>query len=134
MIAQDAGWHYADDGSPRHAPWTGLFLACSATRDLLSRDFKAYYDAEIQALTERLLTPARFFQLCCDSLLVDEDLSRQGKAFAAHYLGRRAPSLPDDLAQVLGVVGIDEPGASWEHYDLLAPRLDQRFAQWQARQ
>jgi len=134
MIAQDAGWHYADDGSPRHAPWTGLFLAWSATRDLLSRDFKADYDAEIQALTERLLTPARFFQLCCDSLLVDEDLSRQGKAFAAHYLGLRAPSLPEDLAQVLGVVSIDEPGASWEHYDLLAPRLDQRFAQWQARQ
>jgi len=134
MIANDAGWHYADDGSPRHAPYTGLFLAWSASHDLLSRDFKADYDAEIQALAERLLTPARFFQLCCDNLLVDEDLSRQGNAFAAHYLGRRAPSLPDDLTQLLGMVGIDEPGASWEHYDLLAPRLDQRFAQWQAGQ
>ena len=134
MIADDAAWHYADDGSPRHAPYTGLFLAWSATRDLLSRDFKADYDAEIQALAERLLTPARFFQLCCDNLLVDEDLNRQGNAFAAHYLGRRAPSLPDDLSQLLGVVSIDEPGASWEHYDLLAPCLDQRYAQWRAGQ
>ncbi len=136
MIAKDACWHHADDGSPcgyhRCAAYTGLFLAWGATRNLLSRDFKADYDAEIQALAERLLSPARFFQLCCDGLLVDEDLNRQGNAFAAHYLSLQPPSLPDDLQALLG--NDAEPVASWHHYDLIRPHLDQRFAEWQAGQ
>ena len=136
MIATDACWHHADDGSPcahlRHAPYAGLFLTWGASRGLLSRDFKADYDAEIQALGERLLTPARFFQLCCDGLLVDEDLNRQGNAFANHYLSLQAPSLPADLRELLG--NDAEPAASWAHYDLLEARLDLRFAQWHAGQ
>lgn len=136
MIATDACWHHADDGSPcgylRRAPYAGLFLAWSVSRNLLSRDFNADYDAEIQALSERLMTPARFFQLCCDGLLVDEDLNRQGNAFAAYYLSLQAPSLPCDLQELLD--SDVEPAASWDHYDLLKPRLDLRFAQWQAGQ
>lgn len=136
MIATDACRPHADDGSPcrhlRHAPYAGLFLAWGATRNLLSRDFEADYDAEIQALAERLMSPARFFQLCCDGLLVDEDLNRLGNAFANHYLSLQAPSLPGDLRELLDSDA--EPAASWAHYDLIAPRLALRFAQWQAGQ
>lgn len=140
MTFDDAGWHYANDdhhhavGRKAAASRGGFFIAWAAFAGLLSRDFKADFDAEIDALTERLLTPGAFALCCCDGQLVDEDLNAQGIAFARTYLYPEHSPYLADLQTCLA----SEPHTpfavadTWANFDMLRPRLDERLQQWLA--
>lgn len=125
-----------DDASLRALatlPHTALFVAWAVQRSLTSRNFQADFDYEINSLVERTLTPGLFFRQCCDSRLNAEDLNRQGNAFVAHYLAIENGQFAADCQDLLATKG-DRPSSvadTWDNFDSLKPRLDERFAQWQ---
>lgn len=134
MKYDDASWPSPHDdcrlrrGHPVQAHPSGFFLAWAAFQGLLSRDFEADYDAEIEALAERLLTPGAFLRYCCDGQLVDEDFNARGNAFVASYLNADdSPFLADVEAVLASPFTVAD---DWVNFDLLKPLLDQRFAQW----
>ncbi|MDD0977455.1 hypothetical protein [Pseudomonas fontis] len=134
MKYDDASWQYANDECPARSARSTMtspssfFLAWATFQGLLSRDFEADYDAEIEALAERLMTPGAFLLFCCDGQLVDEDFNARGNAFVASYLNpEHSPYLADVEACLANACTLAD---SWDNFDTLKPLLDQRFAQW----
>lgn len=138
MKLDNAAWHYStiehqqDLRSIGIASPAGFFMAWATFAGLLSEDFQADFDAEIQALAERRLTPGAFFRCCCDGHLVDEDLDACGNAFAASYLRPQHSPCLSDFETCLAAVAQRAHGVAdtWNNFDRLEPVLSQRFAQW----
>ena len=90
-------------------------------------------------LAQRSLTPGAFFLSVCDGKFTDEDLNEEGDAFTANYFDFSSGSYIADYEALLGE-GLP-PGDeriyyvadTWENFDKLKPRLDQRLADWRAR-
>ena len=136
MTAYDkANWHYdgeyPGDLSEEHASThIGMFMAWALSNDLLSQEFFEDNSSEIKAVKNRTTT-GRLLVDAIDGKFIDEDLNEEGQSFAEYYYSED-PLFYRDYEEVLaqGLPSIYHVGDTWDNYDKLAPRLDERFKEW----
>lgn len=148
----DVDWHEdaLPDGAGPQAAAThvGVFLAWAVLHDLASDALLDGAAAEVAALRERGTTGARLV-LARGGRLDGDDLTAVGDAFArAYYAGDDPDDTGDETDDGAGGLYLedwvdavvptgDDPADvyrvpdTWETYDLVAPLVDARFAQWE---
>ena len=113
---------------------TGMYLAWAALRGLLDEGFD---EATLAPLRARQITGSILYFDRCDGKLMDDDFNDEGNAFTASYYGEHFVAdyqrifekmMPNAGATTDDFCSVPD---TWENFDLLAPVLDQRFAQWQ---
>ncbi len=141
MKYDDASWHYGGDfpsDLPPSAGAThiGLFLAWMLLNGFASEELEEDAAAELAQLRSRNLDGREFLFKMLDEKLYDEDFNAEGNAFAvAYYAGKNHDGrYSEDYEQILAPIPdtIYRVENSWSNYDLLAPRLEKRLAQWRA--
>lgn len=136
MSYDRADWHYGGEfpeGLPNESGGThiGMFLAWAITRDLAGELHSENSIESLVAVRERRMTGRDFLFRECDEKFTDEDLNEEGNAFTAWYYGSDGPFL-EDYERVLGsgVESLYHVADTWENFDVLAPVIDARFAEW----
>ncbi|WP_409301265.1 hypothetical protein [Pseudomonas sp. KCJK8993] len=141
MKYDDASWHYGGDfpsDLPPSAGAThiGLFLAWMLLNGFASEELEEDAAEELAQLRSRKLDGREFLFKMLDERLYDEDFNAEGNAFAAAYYAGKDSNVrySDDYEQLLAPIPdtIYRVENSWSNYDLLAPVLDGRLAQWRA--
>lgn len=142
MKYDDAGWHYggqfpADLPPEAGSTHIGMFLAWCLLHDLGAAEPVADVGGGAGQLRERTLTPGGFLRERCDEKFLDVFLDAEGNAFARAYYGGADdddPCYVRDYQELFGVAGGDvyRVPDTWESYDRLAGRVDQRHREWVA--
>ena len=138
MAYDRADWHYGGnfpEDLPPEAGGThiGMFLAWAITRGLEGDFHKVESSSALEALRRREITGRDFLNTECDEKFWEEDLSDEGNAFAkAYYEAEGADSYLADYGQLLGagLPSLYHVEDSWENFDRLAARIDQRYQAW----
>lgn len=109
----------------------GFFVAWAIHRDLLSADHLKEHPHAVHAVRSRELTGKSFLTEYCDEKLWESDLNRIGNDFAKQYYGQ---TYFDDFEIVFGVDWEHsfQAGDTWENFDRMAQKLDERFTRWKA--
>jgi hypothetical protein len=137
MKYDDASWHYGGD-FPKDLPieagatHTGMFLAWALLSDLAGPIFEEDYPDLIPSLRRREITPGLFFLHQCDGKFIDEYLNRMGNDFAQDYFDFEHGNFLADYEEILGA-GLPSTyhvQDTWENFERLKPRIDQRFESW----
>ncbi len=144
----DASWHYEGD-YPKNIPTEnaaihiGMFLAWCILNELISEDLKEAED--IERVKSGYMTGAQFLIDDCDEKFLDEDLSELGQKFANDYyehntkfanqFGYYVQDFCDIFNKKTETNGFEYESVyhvedSWENYNLLASKIDERFKQW----
>jgi hypothetical protein len=134
MKYEDASWHNTADDYPKDlgaeaaATHIGKFFAWALLGGLGS----TMHAARLAALRIRGVTPGAFFYDECDGKLTDEDLNREGNAFAKAYFDPESGRYLRDYDSVLcdGLATAYHVRDTWQNFDKLKPRLDRRLAEW----
>ncbi len=136
MTYDRADWHYGGDfpdDLPPEAGGThiGMFLAWVITRGLEGEIHQEESAPAVAALRSRQITGREFLMTECDEKLWDEDLNAVANAFAKGYYETEGGYLAD-YEEMLGegLPSLYHVEDSWENFDRLAPRIDQRFQEW----
>ena len=136
LVYDKAKWHYeADQSLPEENAYThsGMFLAWLIGKDLLASEFAEDFQTEIQRLRERRITPGSFFQFV-DGVLASDMLNEEGNAFAASYFEFEKGQYLGDYDELL-VRQLPSPyhvADTWENYERLKQRIDERYSAWKA--
>jgi hypothetical protein len=131
-------YRYTDD-YPADVPeenayvFAGLFLGWLIERALVSEWFTAEAADAIAAFRLRARTGPQIY-MEWDGRLVDDMLNPEGNAFTAGYFNfGRGEYLADFQERVAaGLPTIHHAADTWENYDRLKPRLDERYTAWKA--
>ncbi len=112
---------------------TGLFLGWMVDHNLISGEFAADFEAEIEQFKLRQITGCRLYEISggvFDETMLNED----GNRFARYYFDFEKGNFVSDYQQLLaaGLPSFFHVQDTWENYDRLARRLNQRFEEWQA--
>jgi hypothetical protein len=129
-----AKWHYEGD-YPRDIPeenaytHSGMFLAWLTDKNLLASTFIEDFQTEIQQLRERNITPGRLFQIV-DGVLASDMLNEESNAFAKSYFN--GDQYLSDYHELLAkqLPSFYHVPDTWENYDKLKERIDQRYSEW----
>ena len=130
-----ADWHYSGN-YPENLPpenggtHIGMYLAWIIDRGLGSKKLLAYAASSLDALRARTITGRQVLFTDLDEKFFAELLTKDGKAFTKAYY--ESQQYFNDYANALGgtVPTLYHVADTWENYDLIAPVIDQRFAQW----
>ena len=136
VVYDKAKFHY-DGDYPRGLPieqafvHTGMFVGWVIERGLYSDDFQAMLGPAIEAFKERELTGAKVYEEM-DGAFTDQDLSDEGDAFAQYYFDFDKGKYLEDYERilVLGLPSIYHVSDTWENYDNIKQRIDQRYIEW----
>lgn len=135
----DASWHYEGtypSDLPNSAASThiGMFVAWLLLHGHASEEAIEDIEADIARLQDRSTTPGDFLVKVMDEKFDSDDFSDAGNAFAvAYYQGDDGASVYfDDVIEIGGYDGEDvyRIANTWETYDALASRIEQRFRDW----
>ncbi|GGA29568.1 hypothetical protein [Dyella nitratireducens] len=141
MKYDDASWH-SGGNFPKDLPasagaiHTGMFVAWALQSGLAGELHTDEMPENLEKLAGRSLTPGEFFLWACDGKFTDEDLNEEGNAFTASYFDFSNGSYLADYEALLGhglPRGSDRlyyVADTWENFEKLKPRLDQRLADW----
>lgn len=137
MKYDDASWHYGGD-FPKDLPpeagatHAGMFLAWAILSGLGGSLHTEECPDDLDSLKKRTITPGQFLIAACDEKLTDEDLNKEGNAFAKIYLDfKKGQFLPDYEALLAqGLPTTYHIKDSWANFDRLKPVLDRRFEEW----
>jgi hypothetical protein len=137
MTYDDARWHRGDDFPADLAPeaaatHAGMFLGWALLAGL-GGDYHVVESAEdFERLRARKLTPGQYFLAVCDGKFTDDDLSREGNAFAQAYYQQEGATFFSDYREYLakGLPSEYHVADSWVNFDKLRPVLDRRLANW----
>ena len=138
IVYDKAKWHY-QGGYPRDLPkenaytHAGIFLAWLIGKNFLDSTFVEDFQTDIQQLRERRITPGHFFQVV-DGVLASDMLNEEGNAFAASYFDPEEGRYVSDYDELLAT---QLPSAyhvadTWENYERLKQRIDERYSAWKA--
>ena len=131
----DASWHYGGD-FPKDLPedractHIGMFLGWAIDSGLEGDLLKEEFPGPLESFRKRMITGTQVLRTCCDDKLTNDDLNDEGNAFASEYYENNTyfkdytDVLKDGLPSIYHVVD------SWENYQLIRNRLNDRFAQW----
>jgi len=146
----DASWHYGGDypaglDHANAATHIGMFLSWCIHNNLISSFQLEESTEDVAQVKNRSITGADFLITHCDEKFTDEDLTDTGNAFAADYYGddtafaQQFGSYLADYAALFDakyeaekkdLPSIYHIENTWQNYDLLAPVLNKRFAEW----
>ena len=132
-------WHYNGDFpselEEEHAgTHIGMFLAWVITRNLIG-DFHLNESSDwIQKVMDRKVTGRDFLFSMCDGKFWEEDLSKEGNAFAKFYYAGEdgyGEYLSDyENALCSNTKTLYHAEDSWDGFDSLAKIIDKRFEEW----
>ena len=143
MAIDRADWHSGGDfpaDLPPDAGGThiGMFLAWAVLNGLQGEFHDEESPEELGAVRARRMTGAEFLFLSCDGKFWRDDLSAEGNEFAAaYYSGEGGEGYGQYLGDYEGALAAGLPSTyhvadTWANYDLIAPVIDRRFAEWRA--
>lgn len=134
IVAYDkAKWHYGGD-FPRWTPkrrayvHTGFFLVWLVNHGLVSDLLASASAGRVAAIRARRGRPSDLY-VEWDGVLASDMLNDLGNAFAEVYYEER---FLEDYADVFSGVAPYGVRGSWQEYDRLARRLDERFEAWRS--
>ena len=139
-VYDKAKYHYENENYPSDLPkeqalvHTGMFIAWLVENDLLSAEMKDDFRDVIADIKARRITGARAYAIM-GSVFAGDMLTEEGRRFTAQYYDG-----DDYLADYVDLLAADERVPSvyhvkdtWDHYDLLRPRIDERYRTWKTR-
>ncbi|MCL2157314.1 MAG: hypothetical protein FWH54_04745 [Methanobrevibacter sp.] len=147
----DASWHYGGDfpkdlTEENAATHIGMFLVWCINNDLISDELKEISKKDIDDVKSRKMTGSEFLFKICDEKFIDCDLSEFGQKFTNDYyedsrskFARKFGEYIRDLADIFNEKAekngfeyetLYHVENTWENYDLIAKKLDERFVQW----
>lgn len=130
---------YHDDevvpkGLPRNQAFVpaGMFIGWLIEHDMIAKDFLE----ETHAFKERKITGAKVYK-AWDGCLIDYMLTDEGNAFAGYYYhgteGEDGLYFDDYKAALAGdLPGLYHVKDTWENYDIIKKRIDERYEAWKA--
>ena len=134
-VYDQAEYHYDGDfpkGLPRRHAFvhTGMFVAWLIEHDLIATDFLE----ETQGFKERKVTGAQVYKKW-DGTLTSDVLTDEGNAFARYYYngeeGKGGLYFEDyEAALVDDLPGLYHVKDTWENYDTIKKKIDQRYEAW----
>ena len=140
MKYDDASWHYGgnfptDLPAEAGATHIGMFVAWAWLTGLAGEDVMDDMPEAVTALNERTTTPGKSFFDNCDGKFVDDDLNAVGNAFAVEYFDFKNGQYLNDYDELLtgDLPTVYHVPDTWESFDRLRPRLDERYREWSTR-
>lgn len=149
----DASWHYDGDypnGLPNENASThiGMFLAWCINNSLISDELQEDSEEEVNDVKSRKMTGGEFLRTICDEKFIHDDLSELGQDFANDYydgekskFAKKFNDYGNDFCNVFNEYAkknnfeyesLYHVEDTWKNYDLMAKRLDERFAEWKS--
>jgi hypothetical protein len=131
---------YHDDevvpkGLPRKQAFvhTGMFVGWLIEHDMIAKDFLE----KTQGFKERKITGAQVYK-AWDGCLIDYMLTDEGNAFAKYYYngedGQGGLYFDDYEAALVGdLPSLYHVKDTWENYDVIKKKIDQRYEAWEKR-
>ena len=136
MVYDKAKDHYDGDfpkGLPHRQAFvhTGMFIGWLIEHDLIAPDFLP----ETEGFKERRITGAEVYE-AWDGCLTREMLTDEGNRFASDYFDFQRGEYLDDYEQILakGLPSLYHVADTWENYDIIREKIDQRFEYWKKNQ
>ncbi|WP_425614750.1 hypothetical protein NA78x_004625 [Anatilimnocola sp. NA78] len=141
MALDKAEWHsggdFPEDLPPENGgTHIGMFLAWAIVNGLHGEMHEEESHDELEAVRNRQMTGRDFLFQACDGKFWEEDLSEEGNAFAAvYYSGKEGEGYGEYITDYDETLTADLPSTyhvedTWANYDLLAPVIDRRYAEW----
>jgi len=144
MAIDKADWHYGGD-FPESLPdknggtHIGMYLNWIIDNDLISSLHLEESNKGIAEVKARKITGREFLFDYCDEKIREDDLNEEGLKFTKYYYLN--PSDPDreygqyleDYQELLLKVEFNslyEIPNSWENYEKIAKRIDERYQKW----
>jgi hypothetical protein len=115
-----------------------MFLAWIIHNDLQGSLHDEESSDELAAVRSRSMTGREFLFAACDDKFWTEDLNDVGNQFAAaYYSGEGGKGYGPYIEDYEAALASDLPTLyhvedTWLNYDLIAPAISRRFAEWQA--
>ena len=136
VVYDKAKYHY-DGDYPKDLPdnqafvHTGLYLGWIIDRDLYSAEFQEESADLIAWFKAREVTGPEVYE-SWDGCLIDDMLSAEGNAFSQHYFDFDRGQYLADYEELLrgSLPTLYHVANTWENYDRLRVRLDQRYDDW----
>lgn len=137
-VYDKAKWHYSGDfpkdlDSFQGYVHTGIFLGWLIESNLVSVEFENENKKEIDRFKKRQLTGPNLFQVCCDGVLLLEDISELGNRFALAYFDFETGLYLKDYERILlqqnkpTLYHIED---NWYNYFKIKKVLDHRYSYW----
>ncbi len=137
-VYDKAKWHVdsvAEHSLPMEQAYVhgGMFLAWALDCGLASEFLQEETPEAVSEIRSRARTGAKVLE-DWDGVLIDDLFDATGNAFAQWYFGTRPPNYSSDFEEVLcsGLPSSFHVIDTWENFDLLKARIDQRFKEWEA--
>ncbi len=135
MKYDDLKWHINDE-YPSDVPQenalihSGMFMGWVLDNELESDMLRKNFSQEIQDFRNRKITGAKFLELCCDSKLTSDDLSKKANVFAEYYYATDDyiddyVDISDDNNETI----FHEPN-TWEKYNQVYEIIQQRYLEY----
>lgn len=138
IVHDKAKWHYGGEwpkGLPLEQAYvhTGMFVGWLIDAGLVDAEFAD--GPEIAEFKARKLTGAGVYK-AWDGALVDDQLTDEGNAFAEAYFDFQDGKYLSDYEELLApdLPSLYAVPDTWENYELLKRRIDERFAAWRKAQ
>jgi len=138
FVYDKAKWHYEGNWPPdlpeeNAYTYSGIFLTWLIRKNFLDSTFVEDFQTDIQQLRERRITPGCFFQIV-DGVLASDMLSEEGNAFVTSYFGSEGGQYLNDYDELLArqLPSPYHVADTWENYETLKQRIDERYSAWKA--
>jgi hypothetical protein len=136
IVFDKAKYHFESvesEGLPLEQAYvhTGMYFGWLLENGLCSQDF--YPPSAVDDFKARKITGPKLYEQD-DGVLMSEMLTEEGDSFSRAYFDfETGKYLADYEALVTGVgANILSGKDTWENYDKLRARIDQRYAEWKA--
>lgn len=111
---------------------TGMFVTWLIEHDMLSDWLIEEAAASIEAVKRHEMTGPQFYEEEMCGVLSDENLNEEGNAFTASYYDGKGRFTRDycvvmDIGDLPSIYHVQD---TWENYELIKPRIDERYAEW----
>lgn len=138
MAYDKADWHYGGDfpeGLPNENGGThiGMFLAWAICKGLEGDLLRTEAADEIDAVRRRRMTGRQFLFDVCDEKFWEDDLGAEGNAFAKVYYEADTYIKDYEATLAANLPSAYHVNDTWENFDLIAARIDERYAAWKSR-
>lgn len=134
----DASWHAGGDFPPeldseRACTHIALFLGWAVDRGLGGDLLREEYGEMLEGFRARRLSPIELLHAAADDKLTDEDLNDEGNAFTAEYFDSNLYYVDYAMALAGDLPSLYHVDCTWENYDRMAKRIDERLAEWRSK-
>lgn len=139
IVYDKAKYHYEGE-YPQDLPdeqafvHTGMYLGWVIDRNLYSEEFASECPDLIKQFKARQITGSEVYEWW-DGCLLNDMLNEEGNAFSQYYFDFERGQFLADYDELLGgdLPSIYHVEDTWENYNKLKARIDQRYEAWKSR-